>query len=269
MQPMRCSSKTPTWQLSCKGCRCNSACHSAKLIAMWRRLAKCASLRRSPKRRSRLRSRSRAVWRRHCARTRRAAAFRLARSFRGPFPDFCSARTGMAERRAGTRHEVCHGYVFDRLFVDKLQQAYELLAPDRARGTTERALRTGEQDEGCSYLRPRFGGSAEGEQHDRKPDRSADRLCTEPRLRRYVSAKLTPLSPLPPIPCMLSVLGNFSITPCTPFGIGVMSGRDQRSRAVGVAHVRPAIHQPPEWPAAGHVPGGCSPWRAPWLRGVE
>ena len=38
---------------------------------------------------------------------------------------------------------------------------------------------------------------------------------------------------------------NFSITPCTPFGIGVMSGRDQRSRAVGVAHVRPAIHQRP------------------------
>ena len=52
--------------------------------------------------------------------------------------------------------------------------------------------------------------------------------------------------------------GNFSITPCTPFGIGVMSGRDQRSRAVGVAHVRPAIHQAPEWPAAGPVPGGCA-----------
>ena len=45
--------------------------------------------------------------------------------------------------------------------------------------------------------------------------------------------------------CPLVTLRNFSITPCTPFGIGVMSGRDQRSRAVGVAHVRPAIHQRP------------------------
>ena len=50
---------------------------------------------------------------------------------------------------------------------------------------------------------------------------------------------------------------NFSITPCTPFGIGVMSGRDQRSRAVGVAHVRPAIRQRPNGRRRAQGPYGC------------
>ena len=53
---------------------------------------------------------------------------------------------------------------------------------------------------------------------------------------------------------------NFSITPCTPFGIGVMSGRDQRSRAVGVAHVRPAIGQRPNGRRRALCPEGA-PWR--------
>ena len=59
---------------------------------------------------------------------------------------------------------------------------------------------------------------------------------------------------------------NFSITPCTPFGIGVMSGRDQRSRAVGVAHVRPAIHQRPNGRRRALCPEGA-PWRAPTAAG--
>ena len=53
------------------------------------------------------------------------------------------------------------------------------------------------------------------------------------------------------------MFSNFSITPCTPFGIGVMSGRDQRSRAVGVAHVRPAIGQRPNGRRRALCPEGA------------
>jgi hypothetical protein len=57
----------------------------------------------------------------------------------------------MAERRR--QREVCLEYAFDRLFAIKLQQAYELLVPDRVRVAGEGLKLKGERHEERCDLR--------------------------------------------------------------------------------------------------------------------
>ena len=47
----------------------------------------------------------------------------------------------MANRAASKRREVRHDYASDRLFAIKLQQAYELVVPDRVRVASERSIK--------------------------------------------------------------------------------------------------------------------------------
>jgi hypothetical protein len=78
----------------------------------------------------------------------------------------------MAERRKRKSLEVNHDYVFDRLLMHKLQQAYEILVPDNFRiiisNPTELVL---EDNEDSCNLRPGLVGEAERRKHDRKSNR--------------------------------------------------------------------------------------------------
>jgi hypothetical protein len=75
----------------------------------------------------------------------------------------------MAERRKRKCLEVNCDYVFDRLLIHKLQQAYAILVPDNVRiiisNQTESIL---EDNEGSCNLRPGLVGKAERRKHDRK-----------------------------------------------------------------------------------------------------
>lgn len=57
----------------------------------------------------------------------------------------------MADRRPRSRH-VDLEYTFDRLLARKLEQAYDILVPDRVRRTGEQTGLSGETDEGCRRL---------------------------------------------------------------------------------------------------------------------
>ncbi len=59
----------------------------------------------------------------------------------------------MAERRPRKDREVHLDYAFDRLLAAKLQQAYEILVPDRVRIIGERGGLTGDEDEKRRDLR--------------------------------------------------------------------------------------------------------------------
>ena len=88
----------------------------------------------------------------------------------------------MAKGRSKEGRDVQLDYVFDRQFAAKLQQAYDLLAPEHARQVGGRAL--GEDDEDRRDLRTGVLGPAEGGQDDCQPDGRVDRLCKHPRLQR-------------------------------------------------------------------------------------
>ena len=80
----------------------------------------------------------------------------------------------MADRRPRSRH-VDLEYTFDRLLARKLEQAYDILVPDRVRRTGEQTGLSGETDEGCRDLRPGVVRSTEvsssGQNHTRTLNR--------------------------------------------------------------------------------------------------
>ncbi len=88
----------------------------------------------------------------------------------------------MAERRR--RREVCLEYAFDRLFPIKLQQAYELLVPDRVRIAGEGLLKGERHEERCD-LRQSLLRSTEARTHDCEPDSSVDRLSPRSTATTY------------------------------------------------------------------------------------
>ncbi len=90
----------------------------------------------------------------------------------------------MAERGGQRPREVRLDYTFDRMFTAKLQQAYEVLAPDRVRLVGLAAIGARQGDEDRSDLRPGVVGSAEGGQHDCQPDGGAESVRSERRLQR-------------------------------------------------------------------------------------
>ena len=76
----------------------------------------------------------------------------------------------MAERRKGKCLEVNCDYVFDRLLISKLQQAYEILVPDNCRIIGNQTELVADNEDSCN-LRPRLVGKAERRKHDRKSNR--------------------------------------------------------------------------------------------------
>ena len=81
-------------------------------------------------------------------------------------------------------------YAFDRLLTSKLQQAYEILAPDRVRLVGARIIGAGEDNEDRRDLRPGVVGPTEGGEHDRQPDGGTDGVRSEPRLQRRSGADI-------------------------------------------------------------------------------
>jgi hypothetical protein len=77
----------------------------------------------------------------------------------------------MAERRKPKSLDVNFDYVFDRLLIHKLQQAYEILVPDNVRIIGNQTELMVDDNEGSCNLRPRLVGKAERREHDRKSDR--------------------------------------------------------------------------------------------------
>src|SRR6202163_782736 len=91
---------------------------------------------------------------------------------------------GVAERRHSTRQNLRHGYCFDRLLVEKLVQAYDLLVPDKqwAVGQStepKEALNAQASGDLCAC----FLGSPERESHHCQPDGGADSTCRDARVR--------------------------------------------------------------------------------------
>ena len=70
------------------------------------------------------------------------------------------------------------------MFPVKLQQAYEMLAPDVVRVIGEQGKHEGEDDANRGDLRTGLVGPAKGRQHHCQPDGSPGQLCTAPRIRR-------------------------------------------------------------------------------------
>src|SRR6476660_3573925 len=91
----------------------------------------------------------------------------------------------MADRTAKREwRDVRLAYSFDRLLTSKIQQAYEMLAPDTVRVTGEHSGKKEKNRDGCSDLHPGVVGQAAREEHDCQPDDGADRLRTQPRSPR-------------------------------------------------------------------------------------
>lgn len=80
--------------------------------------------------------------------------------------------------------EISLEYAFDRLLASKLERVYSILVPDRARLLGGLSELSEEPHEDCSNLRPSIIGTAEGSEHDCKPDGSISGVCTQPRVRR-------------------------------------------------------------------------------------
>src|SRR5260370_9658266 len=95
----------------------------------------------------------------------------------------------VAERRTSTRQNLRHEYCFDRLLVDKLVQAYDLLVPDKqwAVGQSTEPKEAVNAQAGGD-LCARFLGSAERESHHCQPDAGADSTCRDARLRSSLRA---------------------------------------------------------------------------------
>ena len=80
--------------------------------------------------------------------------------------------------------EVRLDYTFDRLLSTKLQQAYEILVPDRVRVISNCSALNGERNENRGDLREGIVGQAEGREDHREPNRGLDGVCPQGRLRR-------------------------------------------------------------------------------------
>ena len=77
----------------------------------------------------------------------------------------------MANRAASKRREVRLDYASDRLFAIKLQQAYELLVPDRVRHSQGRRRSTGGEDRSAPVFQPDNGGVTRTIQTPERPVR--------------------------------------------------------------------------------------------------
>jgi hypothetical protein len=107
----------------------------------------------------------------------------LSGSRRVPSRDFWRPYAGMADSRRRESYDVCLQHVFDRLLGAKLQQAYEILVPDRVRITGDRIRVTGGGDEDGRDLRQGVVGQAEGGEHHCQSDGGVGRFRAQPRLR--------------------------------------------------------------------------------------
>ena len=90
----------------------------------------------------------------------------------------------MADRRRKSL-EISTEYTFDRLSASKLERAYTILVPDRARllgGPSELSGETTHED--CDNLRPSILGSTEGSEHDCEPNGGVSGVREEARVRR-------------------------------------------------------------------------------------
>jgi hypothetical protein len=76
----------------------------------------------------------------------------------------------MAERPKRKSLDVSFDYVFDRLLIHKLQQAYEILVPDNVRIIGNQTERMVDDNEGSGNIRARLLGKAERRKHDRESD---------------------------------------------------------------------------------------------------
>jgi len=85
----------------------------------------------------------------------------------------------MAKRNRRKVRDVRLDYVFDRLLLAKLQQAYEILVPDRFRTARDPSILIGDEHENCGDLRSGFLGEAEGRAHHCQSDRRLDRVRRE------------------------------------------------------------------------------------------
>ena len=90
----------------------------------------------------------------------------------------------MAESRKRKDREIRLDYGFDRLLATKLQQAYEILVPDRVRVVSNSSALNGETNENCGDLRQGIVRQAEGRKHHCEPNGSAEGVCPQSRLRR-------------------------------------------------------------------------------------
>ena len=77
----------------------------------------------------------------------------------------------MAERRKPKSLDVDFDYVFDRLLIRKLQQAYEILVPDNVRVTGGQMELTIDEDEARPNARARLLREAESSQRRRDSSR--------------------------------------------------------------------------------------------------
>lgn len=89
----------------------------------------------------------------------------------------------MADRHQGRDREVRLDYAFDRSLTAKIQQAYEILVPDRVRLVRNSVLNGG-GDEVRSDLRKGVLGQAERGEHYCEPNCGIGGVRSETRLRR-------------------------------------------------------------------------------------
>jgi hypothetical protein len=87
----------------------------------------------------------------------------------------------MVEQRP-IRRAIHLEFAFDRLLAAKLEQAYDILVPDRVRLVGSTKL-TGAGDEDGSDLCSCIVGQAKGGEHDRQPDGSAGRVRSRTTIR--------------------------------------------------------------------------------------
>ena len=80
----------------------------------------------------------------------------------------------MAERQQ-IRRSVQLEFAFDRLRAAKLEQAYDILVPDRVR-IVGGVKMTEKSNEDRGDLRSCIVGQTKGREHDRQPDGGADRV---------------------------------------------------------------------------------------------
>src|SRR5580765_6590974 len=112
---------------------------------------------------------------------RASTASRQAMSSGGRWQHFWPQSAGMAERQQ-IRRSVQLEFAFDRLRASKLEQAYDILVPDRVR-IVGGAKMTEASDEDCGDLRSCIVRQAKGREHDRQSNCSADRVCRRAPVR--------------------------------------------------------------------------------------
>jgi len=89
----------------------------------------------------------------------------------------------MADRRRKSL-EISTEYTFDRLSASKLERAYTILVPDRARLLGGPSELSGETHEDCGNLLTSILGTTEGSEHDCEPNGGVSGIREEARVRR-------------------------------------------------------------------------------------